>query len=189
MSGRPTDVGTDPAFGRFYGEHYPKVLAYCRRRAGPEAAEDASTEVFTAVWRKWPKVPKGEGALPWLYGVAHREMLHQWRSAARYRRLVDRLQWLGRPDPPGPDQVVLDGVEAELARQALTRLRQSDQEVLRLALWEELTSPEIATVLGLTANAVAMRFLRAKHRFADQYRTLERRDLRNPARSGSEGGR
>ena len=189
MSDRPTDVGTDPAFGRFYAEHYPKVLAYCRRRAGPEAAEDASTEVFTAVWRKWPKVPQGEGALPWLYGAAHREMLHQWRSAARYRRLVDRLQWLGRPDPSGPDQVVLEGVEAEVARHALTRLRQSDQEVLRLALWEELTNTEIAAVLGLTENAVAMRFLRAKRRFGDQYRALEKRRLGHATRAMSGGHR
>jgi RNA polymerase sigma-70 factor (ECF subfamily) len=188
MSDRPTDVGTDLAFGRFYAAHYPKVLAYCRRRVGPEAAEDASTEVFTAAWRKWSKVPKGEAALPWLYGAAHREMLHQWRSAARYRRLIDRMQRLGRPDPPGPDQVVVDGVEAELARQALTRLRQSDQEVLRLGLWEELTNTEIAAVLGLTENAVAMRFLRAKQRFGDQYRASERRHLKSPGRAGSGGG-
>ena len=189
MSDRPDVSGIDPVFVRFYGEHYPKVLAYCRRRAEPEAAEDASAEVFTAAWRKWPKVPEGERALPWLYGAAHREILHQWRSAARYRRLVDRMQRLGRTDPPEPDQLVLDGFEAELAREALTHLRQSDQEALRLALWEELTTPEIAVVLGLTENAVAMRLLRARQRFGDQYRALEKRHVKRPLPAASGGGR
>jgi RNA polymerase sigma factor (sigma-70 family) len=175
MSQCGAETAGDRIFGRFYEAHYPEVLAYCRRRLGPQAAEDASAEVFAAAWRKWSTVPKGDGALPWLYGAAHREVLHQWRSAYRYRRLVDRMRRLGRSAPPGPDHVVVQGFEVELAQQALMRLRPGDQEVLRLALWEELTHTEIAVVLGVSEQAVGMRFVRAKRRFGDEYRALERR--------------
>ena len=44
MSHRSADPGADLAFGRFYREHYQEVLAYCRRRVGPQAAEDASAD-------------------------------------------------------------------------------------------------------------------------------------------------
>lgn len=181
MSDHGADAASDPIFDRFYREHYPSVFAYCRRRVGPFVAEDVSAEVFAVVWRKWPKVPKDAGALPWLYGAARREILHQWRRIARYRRLIDRARSMGTAAPSGPDHIVVDGVETELARQALMRLRQPDQEVLRLVVWEELSHADIAVVLGLTADAVGMRFVRAKRRFGEEYRALERHGMKVPS--------
>jgi RNA polymerase sigma-70 factor (ECF subfamily) len=178
MSDHGADSAGDPVFNRFYREHYPEVLAYCRRRVGPLAAEDVSAEVFAAAWRKWSTVPKDSDALPWLYGAARREVLHQWRRTARYRRLMERVRSMGMAAPSGPDHIVVDGVEAELARRAMARLRENDREVLRLAVWEELTHPEIAVVLSLTEDAVGMRFVRAKRRFGEEYRALERRSTK-----------
>jgi RNA polymerase sigma factor (sigma-70 family) len=180
MSGHGTDAAADPVFDHFYREHYPNVLAYCRRRVGPLVAEDVSDEVFAAAWRKWAKVPKDGNALPWLYGAARREIWHQWRRAARYRRLIDRVHAVATMAPPQPDHIVVDGVEAELARQAMARLRWNDREVLRLAVWEELSHPQIAVVLGLTEDAVGMRLVRAKRRFGEEYRVLERRGMKGP---------
>ena len=65
------------------------------------------------------------------------------------------------PRPPvtdGPD----DG-GAALA--ALARLSSSDQELLRLVAWEELTHAEIAHVLDISVNAVTIRLHRARQRF------------------------
>lgn len=183
MSYRGTAPTGEGAFRLFYQGHYPEVLAYCRRRVGLHAAEDVAADVFTTAWRKWSSVPHGDGALPWLYGVARREVLRQWRSAARYRRLVDRVRHLGSLAPLGPDHVVVWDFEVALARQALDRLRNRDQEVLRLAMWEELTHLEIAAVLGVSEKAAGMRFSRAKRRFGKQYRALEKGHWRNPSLS------
>jgi RNA polymerase sigma-70 factor (ECF subfamily) len=176
-------------FECFYRDHYRAVLAYCRRRLTPQAAEDAAAGVFTAAWRKWPSVPRGGGALPWLYGAARREVLHQWRSAARYRRLLDRIRRLGRPDPARPDHVVVQGVEAELARQALAQLRPGDQELLRLELWEGLSHREVGAVLGITEKAARTRLWRATRRLGDAYRSLERHHVTSPSRLERGGGR
>lgn len=54
----------------------------------------------------------------------------------------------------------------EPALDALARLSASDQEVLRLVAWEELTHAQIADVLGISVNAVAIRLHRARQRFA-----------------------
>ena len=48
--------------------------------------------------------------------------------------------------------------------EALSSLRPADQEVLRLATWEQLTAPEIAAALGCTPNAAALRLSRARSR-------------------------
>ena len=127
---------------------------------------------------------------PWLYAAAHREVLHHWRSAGRYRRLVDRVTGAGRPDPPAADHVVVRAAEVEAARRALDRLRPADREVLRLAMWEELSTAEIAVVLALTTEAASMRFVRAKRRFGREYRAIEasgdRAARRREARDGAE---
>jgi len=46
-------------------------------------------------------------------------------------------------------------------------LSPADQELLRLVAWEELANQQIAAVLGITPNAVAIRLHRARARFAD----------------------
>jgi RNA polymerase sigma-70 factor (ECF subfamily) len=84
---------------------------------------------------------------------------------------------------------VTQGFEAELARQALGRLRQADREVLRLALWEELNHAEIATVLGSTEAAARKRFSRAKRRVGNEYRHLESSYGRAPSRPRKGGDR
>jgi RNA polymerase sigma-70 factor (ECF subfamily) len=49
--------------------------------------------------------------------------------------------------------------------EALSRLSDADQELLRLVAWEELDHAEIAQVLGVSVNAVAIRLHRARARF------------------------
>ena len=55
--------------------------------------------------------------------------------------------------------------------EALRKLRPADQEVLRLAVWEELPHREIAELLGCTAHAVDQRVHRAAKRLGRQLRT------------------
>jgi len=47
---------------------------------------------------------------------------------------------------------------------ALTHLSQRDQEILRLSAFEELTNPEIASVLGIRPSLVRSRLYRARQR-------------------------
>ena len=50
---------------------------------------------------------------------------------------------------------------------ALASLSTADQELVRLVAWEELGNQQVAAVLGITPNAVAIRLHRARSRFAD----------------------
>ena len=66
------DLWFEDLFTRFHGP----VRAYALRRAAHEA-DDIVAEVFAVAWRKRESVP--DNALPWLYAVAAREMLHAFR--------------------------------------------------------------------------------------------------------------
>lgn len=149
-------------FDALFTEYQRHVLAYAMRRTKALAdAEDVAAETFTIAWRKFDAIPAAE-PLPWLYAVARRVLANHRRGLGRRERLAAllRVDDVATPMRAGED---LDGP----AFAALAALAPADQEVLRLVAWEELGNQQIAAVLGITANAVAIRLHRARARFAD----------------------
>jgi RNA polymerase sigma-70 factor (ECF subfamily) len=141
-------------FRALFEAHYGHVQAYARRRVTePADADDVVAETFTIAWRRFHEMP--EEPLPWLYGVARRVLANQRRGRARWLNLIDRLR-------REPADIATPGDPGEPVRVALARLKPADQEVLRLSAWEGLTHAQIGQVLGITANAAAIRVHRAK---------------------------
>jgi RNA polymerase sigma factor (sigma-70 family) len=152
--------GHEQRFRALYGAHYAAVTGYARRRVPvPSDAQDVVSETFTIAWRRLPEVPDGEAALPWLYGVARRVLANQRRGNQRRADLSVRVR----------------GQERRLLLAALSRLRESDQELLRLAVWEELPHREIAGVVGCSESSVAVRLHRARTRLGREIGKEERR--------------
>lgn len=143
--------------------HHRALLAYAARRSPTLAdAEDVVAEVFLVAWRRLDEVPAGDEARPWLFGVARNTIGNQRRGLTRRSRLVSRLeQTADRPLAAAPAPTP----DTEPVLEALSRLSRSDQELLRLVAWEELSHADIAAVLGISVNAVAIRLHRARARF------------------------
>lgn len=139
----------DARFVEIFERHYLQVYSYCLRRTNVDRVDDAVAEAFLTAWRKIDSVPAGEEALPWLYSVAYRVLSHQWRSTSRSGNLNKKLSHLGVDSPTWPDDVLLVREESRQVLDALARLRPIDQEILRLAIWEELGYSEIASVLDV----------------------------------------
>ena len=154
----------ESSFRRLYDRHHPDVLAYFARRIGRDDAQDAAVEVFSVAWRRMDAVPAGDEAILWLYGVAHGVLRNRRRSTRRLGRLVARLGQQRMSSPVGPETVVLRNLDEQAALDALATLRPKDQELLRLAYWEELTHREIGEVLGCSKSAVDARVHRALQR-------------------------
>lgn len=145
---------------RLVGEPLRK---YAARRTDPDTAEDVVADAFLVLWRRLDDVPEG-AELPWSYAVARNCLANAQRSARRHRSLVARLTCL--PAPQGHDRAPdLPDVELD---EALRSLPDADREVLTLWAWEELRPAEIATVLGVSVNAVNIRLHRARNRLADR---------------------
>lgn len=124
-------------------------------------------------WRRINEVPDGDAALGWLYGVARRVLANEFRRTRRSRQLVTRLRAHGSASDPTPEVVVVRQERDRVMLTALAELRPQDQEVLRLAWWEELPHAEIADILGCSHNAATLRIRRAARRVAKQYQCLD----------------
>jgi RNA polymerase sigma-70 factor (ECF subfamily) len=158
-------------FRRLYDRYHPDVLAYFARRIGRDGAQDATEEVFAIAWRRIDIAPLDDEAILWLYGVAHGVLRNRNRSARRFDRLVARLGRLPQPHPDQPETIVLRNLADQAALDALAGLRAEDQELLRLAFWEELTHSEIGEILGCSKSAIDARVHRAIQRMRQALRS------------------
>jgi len=140
---------------------------FLARRTDAATAEDVLAETLLVCWRRAVELP--EDPLPWAYGVARNCLRNAQRSARRQERLAARIATV---DPPADVVPGLEAPDDDLAA-ALVRLRPEDAELLRLWAWEQLTPAEIATVLGVSANAASLRLHRAREKLRAQLRKVE----------------
>lgn len=165
------------------------VRRYLARRTDPATAAEVLNETLLVCWRRLDEVTgssEGSGsdeAVPWAIVVARNLLANAQRAERRRNRLVGKIIAL---DPPVSiiDDTPRDGTgDADTTVEALARLRSADAELLRLWAWEGLESPQLATVLGISANAAAIRLHRAKARLR-----AELLDSRKPMKSARPAG-
>ncbi len=69
---------------------------------------------------------------------------------------------------------------------AASKLKATDQEILRLSIWEGLPHEDIALALDLETAAVRQRFSRALTHLTKEFNHLEKQKNQSPA--AQEGG-
>jgi RNA polymerase sigma-70 factor (ECF subfamily) len=160
-------VTSEEEFEALFATHHRDVLGYFARRCPIWDAWDAASDVFVVAWRRRHEMPPPHEVRAWLFGVAHHVLANQRRGERRRLRLTQRagqdVTWAQLPDEP-----LLRNEEEQEVLAALSRLSLTDREVIRLTLWEELSPPEIALVLGIARDAVDKRYSRAKKRLGGE---------------------
>jgi RNA polymerase sigma-70 factor (ECF subfamily) len=153
-------------FDDLWANYAGPIYAYAARRVGRNDADEIVADVFAVVWRRIDDIP--ERALPWLYGVARNVIREHRRAAERHARLHEAVA------KPSPTTAGSDDLDVVIEAMAL--LDETDQEVLRLVAWEELTPREAAEVIGVSGPAFRMRLTRARRRLraaTDEMRVVE----------------
>ena len=156
-----------------FNHHHRAVYAYCRRRTDAQTAADCVAETFLVAWRRLDDVPNGDAALRWLYGVARKTLANEFRRNRRRQGLLTRLRDVEPAENPGTEVLVVRRERDRMMLAALARLRPQDQELLRLAWWEELPHADIAALLDCSTDAVNHRIHRAAQKAAKEYQRLD----------------
>jgi RNA polymerase sigma-70 factor, ECF subfamily len=147
-------------FEVFFRTHFNRLTQYVGLRAPRAQVDDVVAATFIVAWKKFRFVENP--SLPWLFRIASFEVRSADRAARRSGRVVNVATM---ENAPIPSRDHFDGT-AVLA--ALSRLSPADQELLRLIHWDELTRPEAAEVLGVTVNALNVRYHRALSKLEQQ---------------------
>lgn len=157
----PRDDARLARFDRVFRERYEAVRRHAVR-CGSSDPDDIAAEAFAALWRRLDDVTDGSERA-WLLGAARRLVANQRRGSARRDALADAVAAHARSvptEPPAGDPTVAV---------ALAALRPIDRDVLLLQVWDELEPAEIATVLGISRSAAAVRLHRARKRFREAH--------------------
>lgn len=180
-------TANDALFAEVYERFFRQVYGYCLRRSLPDRVDDVVAETFLVAWRRIEDVPDGDAALPWLYSVAYRVLGTHFRGRSRQRRLAERLTSVGVEPVASTEEFIIMSEDSAQVFDAMARLKPTDQEILKLTVWEELSHAEIAEVLRIGIGAVKQRALTARKNLTREYNRLEKK--RTKPLAAKKGGR
>jgi RNA polymerase sigma-70 factor (ECF subfamily) len=146
----------DERFHRLYVETSQDLLAFLLRRClTPEDAADCLSETFRIVWEKRNRIPAGDDARPWLFGVARNVLRRERASTEREAEAAHELGLAAQRSG-----AITSTNTTALA--ALASLAPLDQEIITMLAWDDLAPREVAVILGLSPNVVRVRAHRAR---------------------------
>jgi RNA polymerase sigma-70 factor (ECF subfamily) len=164
MESRNNENATERSqrFEDVFRANVARVRSYVARRT-VVGVEDVVSETFVVAWRRLDDLPADP--LPWLLGVARRQLANQRRAERRRDRLTHRLEH----ETPRFVIAATSDPRAEAVSDALSSLRDRDREVLLLVERDGVSREDAARILGVTRAQVRVRLHRARRRFAALY--------------------
>jgi RNA polymerase sigma factor (sigma-70 family) len=143
---------------RNFGPMVRRIAA--SHEADRHLAEELVQDIWLALWRALPSFRADSSLRTFVARIATYRAISHIRRRARFPRPVEMPDDLPAPEP-GPEQ---HAIGRDRQAKLLTAVRDLPLPLRQVALLtlEGLTPQEIATVLGITANAVAIRLSRAR---------------------------
>lgn len=143
---------------QLFETHYERVARYIAVRIGNiDEAEDLASDVFVRALKAIDSY-KDTGAPmeAWLFKIARNRVIDHLRDRGRKPRpteLNEALATMDRRDA-NPDDHIEYTEEVALLHQAMGKLSDAQRQVLALRFGAEMTSEEVAQVVGKKAGAV-----------------------------------
>jgi len=147
-------TGDRHAFGELYDTHVDAVYRYVLYRVRePSDAEDLTSEVFTRAFAnihryRW----QGKSFLAWLYTIA-RNAVTDRRRRQRPTVDLDDAYGVAEEGPTAHDLAALSE-QVDALRGAVKHLTTEQQEVLSLRFVENMSSRQVAKMLGKNEGAI-----------------------------------
>jgi RNA polymerase sigma-70 factor (ECF subfamily) len=154
--------GDSNAFEMLVKRYCGLIHALALRMTGDAAlAQDMCQETFTRVWLKIGSLRNPSAFPGWLVSIARRICL-------------DELERRNRRMESGEDAMPLENVNPTMPREfdekrrileeAMARLSMRDRQLLTLSYHRDLSSDEVATILGMSPGSVRVGLHRARER-------------------------
>lgn len=149
------------AFAQLFSHYAPRLKAWLiKSGAPPAAAEDFAQDAMLTVWRKADLFDARKArAATWIFTIARNRRLDMLRRDARLLPTPEIA--LAETEVQRPDDILSVSQDAERIRDALSRLKPDQVEVLRLAFFLDSPHSEIARRLDLPLGTVKSRIRNA----------------------------
>jgi RNA polymerase sigma-70 factor (ECF subfamily) len=148
------------AFGELYRLYLDQIYRYIYYRVKDRMqAEDITEEVFLKAW-KAIKSCKGKGPtfLPWLYRIAHNQVVDSFRS---WRRKSISLEEGNITANIFSESSVEANMRWQEVTEVIASLPPKQEQVITLKFIEGMSNPEIAEIMDKSEGAIRVLQMRA----------------------------
>jgi RNA polymerase sigma factor (sigma-70 family) len=164
-------AGDETAFASLIRKYQKQVHALAWRKIGDfQIAEDIVQETFLQVYQKLETLNDPTQFSRWLHAIVnhlciawHRKNRLQTESLEEIHISEIETEPYSRYIASEHEKISADA-QRDLVERLLAKLKESDREVITLHYFEEMTSSEIGTFLGVSENTVKSRLHRARQR-------------------------
>lgn len=129
----------------------------------PDDAEDIAQETFLRAWKHLKRFDHTRPLRPWLLSIATNLARNRHRSAGRYLAALTRA-FLNEPPPANIEEKSAQHLEAGELWRAVQILSRTDQQIVYLRYFLDLSINETAQVLQIAEGTVKSRLSRALER-------------------------
>ncbi|MCW2579374.1 MAG: polymerase, sigma-24 subunit, subfamily [Blastococcus sp.] len=147
-------AGAAWAFETLYRDLSPAVTGYLRLHGAAEP-DDLASETFMGVFRGLSGFSGDEEALrSWVFTIAHRRLVDDWRRRSRRPQLTDDAGDLELLPGGNAEDDALTRVGTEDVHRMCAGLSDDQRSVLLLRVLADLTVEQIASVMGRSVGSV-----------------------------------
>jgi RNA polymerase sigma-70 factor (ECF subfamily) len=163
------------AFDSLYARYLPRVYRYLySHTSGSGEAEDLTQQVFLKALEALPRY-RAHGApfSVWLFRIARHTLIDHHREGRRRAQRLTPLDALApvrtSSQEAAPDAQAIRQEELNRLLRVLATLSDAERELLSLSFAADLSSPEIAAILGIRPAAVRQRLSRLLRMLKERY--------------------
>lgn len=153
--------GDTTAWGPLVSAHQESVFRLSYLLLGdPDDAQDIAQETFLRAWKHLRRFDPARPLRPWLLRIASNLASNRRRSAARYISALTRA-FQNEPSPAGIEEINVQQMQANELWKAVQVLNVTDQQIVYLRYFLDLSVSETAEILNVADGTVKSRLSRA----------------------------
>lgn len=158
--------GSVSAMRALFTRHQTRVYRFVKRMVRDHAeAEDLTSDVFLAVWRRADRFEGRSRVSTWLFGIARHKALTALQAAKPICR-DDKFMLTVRDPAPGPEGELCAIERIAALRRALATLSDEHRQIIDLVYYRGKSIKEIGDRLGIGPSTVKTRMFYARKRLA-----------------------
>ncbi|MDQ6693557.1 MAG: RNA polymerase sigma factor [Chloroflexota bacterium] len=165
---RDARLGSEAAFSALFERFQTPIVNYINRLVDDwDMANDLAQDTFLKAYSALPRTDDGLQISPWLYRIATNTAL----DALRRRKRITWLPFTAEIEPRSPYPDPATGhAEGDAISKALVQVPADQRVCLVLNMYQGLSYKEIAEMLGISVNLVAVRIYRGREKFIEAYK-------------------
>ena len=162
-------TGDETAFESLIRKYQKQVHALAfRKTRNFQTAEDITQETFLRVHQKLATLNDPAKFSGWLYAIVNHLCIAWYRENRLQTESLQEI-YISEIETDVYSRYIAtehakttDAAQQDLVKRLLTKLKESDREVITLHYFEEMTSSEIGEFLGVSENTIKSRLYRAR---------------------------